>query len=206
MSQLPASSINLLTKRRHSYDKSLQALQKAKIYAGITLVVYGGLMFAAFSIDGVMGLQVDRLNSEANKLRLAISSQAANEQKTLTVVTKARSIEKLIGKRRLITDIWNLTRSMLPEGAQITGFNIIDSKLVVGIRAPHIVKAVTILDILEQNKQGYVVTQSEVSVTRPEDATYSLQVQMSLGAGLTEEAEEEHEEEVFEGEVVYEEE
>lgn len=179
-------SINLLSKRREFYDKKLVAVNKSKVYAGVVLAVYVVILIGVYAWGLVVAEKANETESSLGEVKLGIASKAPVEQEWRHMISKTKTIHGLLQKRATISSLWQQVHSMFPNNVEIQTFDYEGNDLHIAVKIPHVIAASQVLDILENNQQGFKVTKSTIQVSRSANAVYTIDVVMNLSSDKVE--------------------
>ncbi len=180
MSQLSAPNLNLLSRKRVKFDKQYRLAATVKFWSGVVLVVYVGLLVAVVAVAQIFHWKQVEVEKALTSAKLTLASQVVLINQYQSVQSRSKIIKKVLGERREVIDLWQNIRSILPEGTEMQNFSIKQNVLNIGFSATHVVKANQIVDMIKNQLGSLGIEKTEFSVSRADDASYSIVGQMTL--------------------------
>jgi Tfp pilus assembly protein PilN len=175
-----APQINLLTKRKKAFNKQSAFAVRAKVWSGTVLVVYSIVLVLLVAFN-VFFLEKATSTQEAlDQANMSLSSSAVIVKQYEAVVSRSKTIEILLSERRESIKLWQQLRQILPEGTELTTFELEGSALNISVSAPNVLFANQVVDMIEKSIPTIGVHKTIVDVSRESDASYKVGMVLSL--------------------------
>jgi hypothetical protein len=187
---MTAPAINLISKKKDRFDKQAALSARVKVWSGIGLVIYGGLLAAVLVVVGVLSFRIEGVTKSLDRAKLDLASQALVIQKYEAVYGRLSSIKTLFAEKREVIDLWTNVRAMLPLGCELTGFRFEEKTLNVTVTAPHVLVANELVDRVELGLEDMGIEKTDLSLSRGMDASYRISMVMTLMNAVPQEKEE----------------
>lgn len=180
MNYSAAPAINFLSERKVKFDKNTRFAQKVKLWSGVVLVVYIALLVVLVMIDQVYAARQNQTEKALQAAKLELTSKLVVIDQYKAVVNRAKAIKQLLTERRSSIELWNKVKEILPEGTELLGFSLEESKLSLRFSAPNVVVANQVIDVVSSGLGGIEPSSAEVDVRRDESASYNVNVEATL--------------------------
>lgn len=174
MSQSPAPHINLLSKRKAKFDKQTKVAVKTKVWSGMVLVGYVAILVLVLIVAQVINWRVESTKKAINTAKLTLTSRIVLINQYEMLQSRVGIAKKLLAEKRESISLWQGVREILPEGVELSGFNLEASSLTLGFTAPHVVSANETHTMLETRLSELGVVEVKVGTSRSDDASYTL--------------------------------
>lgn len=177
---MTAPVVNLIAKKKDRFDKQAALSVRARVWSGIALAVYVGLLAVVLVVVGVLSARIEGVTKSLDRAKLELASQALVIQKYDAVHGRLSSIKTLFAEKREVIDLWMNIRGIMPAGCELTGFRFDETSLTVNANAIHVLAANQLVDRVEQGLEDIGIEKTEVSVNRGMDASYRISMVMTL--------------------------
>ncbi len=182
MSQSPAPSINLLSKRKARYDKQSGVAIKVKVWSGVVLIAYIGILVLTLVIAQIFSWKLSKEEKALSQAKLELASKIVLVHQYEVAQKKLTAIKKLLAERREVVSLWNGVRELIPDGVEMSGFSLSESQLQLIFDAPHVLLANQIIDVAETQFYSLGAETVTATVGRSDDASYQVRASLLLSA------------------------
>lgn len=182
-----APGVNLLSKKKLVFDERRTLVSKVKKGAGLVLVVYGAIIAVLVGVNVFLMQRVNAVALEQGQAKAVLAANTVLVSQYEQVVAKVGLISDLMNSRQEVVDLWQKLRSIVPPECTLTQFSVDGDVLTVGIQAPHMVLANTVLDVIEPSLPALGASKTTVSISRSIDASYRLDFELALASAVTKE-------------------
>lgn len=180
MSSHSAPGINLLSKKKLIFDEQRELVSKAKKGASITLLIYGIILAVVVGLNVYVVSKINGVNLAQEQVKTVLSTNIILVSQYEQIVSKIGMIQKLMNARQEVVNLWQKVQALIPEGCSLVLFSIRGNVLAIGIKSPHVLLTNQALDVIEPALPSLGASKTTVSISRSEDASYRLDLELAL--------------------------
>jgi cell division protein FtsL len=177
---LPAPKVNLLAKKKARFDEQQGVAVRAKVVAGVLLIVYFVVTLAVAGLNVYVRINVNTVESQIKELTQLMMNQTTEIQRYSQGLTLLSMVQTILNQRRESIDLWNQIQMLVPAQCELTHFSMEDNILHIGIRAPHVFLAQQVITMTETNLSKIGVSTFTSLISRADDASYTIQLDLTL--------------------------
>lgn len=186
MSQSPAPRINLLSKRKASFDKQTQVAVKSKVWSGVVLVGYVAVLVLIVLVGQVFSWRVNSTQKAIDAAKLTLTSKIVMINQYEMIQDRITIIKKLLADKRESIGLWQGVRARLPLEVELTQFTLDGNNLTLGFTAPHVVSANQTIDMIATRLSEIGISKTSVTTSRGDTAEYQLSAEAVLSGSKKE--------------------
>jgi Tfp pilus assembly protein PilN len=174
--------INLLSKKKLKFDKQAQLALRVRVWSGMVLAGYVAVMVISLLVNQIYVFRINSAKKALDEAKFQLTSKVALVSQYESVVKRAAVIKSLLVKRRESVGLWETTRAMLPQGVELTQFGLTGDDLGLGFKAPTVILANQMLDVIETQFNQIDAATTKVDINRSDDASYNISADVVLAS------------------------